>query len=99
MPTATWRLLLLDANHYGATLQLPRQPELGFLWNYLQAFSRPLNENEETPYRVARSRYFKILHPRVEFPAPVTLNGCGSCHPGAAEFNFRRLTPEWQNSP
>ena len=99
LPTETWQILIQDSNHYGATLQLPKQPELNYLWTYLQTFSRPLNQNEDTPYRVAKSRYFKLLHPRVKFSEPVTLQSCGTCHPAAAQFNFRSLTANWQDAP
>lgn len=99
MPTDTWRQLLLDPNHYGATLQLPTQPELSYVWNYLQTFSRPLNPDEAIPYRVQRSRYFKILHPQVELPQKISVSTCASCHSGAAQYDFRSLSPAWQNSP
>lgn len=98
LPTQTWQQLLLDSNHYGATLELPLQPERSYIWNYLQTYSRSLNPEEEIPYRVQRSRYFKILHPRVDLPSNLNLNSCSSCHPGAAQFNFRGLTADWQNA-
>jgi len=54
-------------------------------------------KEEETPYRVDDSRYFKALHPQVKLPRPVQITSCISCHPSAAQYNFRRLTPEWQS--
>ncbi len=99
LPIETWRQLLQDPQHYGRELQLLVDPPRLLVWNYLQIFSRPHAENEEVPYRIANSRYFKALHPRVELPRPLTVTTCVSCHPGAPDFNFRTLTPEWQDAP
>lgn len=99
-PTQTWQQLLQDNQHYGVEINAPVDPQRLLIWNYLQTYSRPLTLKEESvPYRFNRSRHFKSLHPRVEFPQPVTINTCVSCHPKAAQFNFRQLTSEWQNSP
>lgn len=98
-PSQTWRQLLLDQNHYGVTLPRLYNPELGLAWKYLRAYSRPQSEDEQVPYRFRQSRTFRILHPRVEFSEPVTVNTCASCHPGADQFNFRQLTPEWDDAP
>lgn len=91
LPTETWRRLLQDPQHYGQQITPPVDPGRLLIWNYLQIFSRPLKEGEEVPYRLERSRYFKALHPTVDLPRPVTLTGCVSCHPGAGDFDFRRL--------
>jgi hypothetical protein len=32
-------------------------------------------------------------------PATVRMDSCISCHPGVFRYNFRSLTPQWQNSP
>ncbi len=99
-PTQTWQQIIQDEQHYGATLQPLDGPSLLLMWKYLQTYSRSIPlKDEAIPYRFNRSRYFKALHPRVELPQPVTVNSCVSCHPGASEFNYRNLTPEWQNSP
>ncbi|MBE9146315.1 cytochrome C [Planktothrix mougeotii] len=99
-PTQTWQQIIQDEQHYGATLQPLDGPSLLLMWKYLQTYSRSIPLQEEAiPYRFNRSRYFKALHPRVEFSQPVTVNNCASCHPGASEFNYRNLTPEWENSP
>jgi hypothetical protein len=96
LPTQTWQQLLQDTQHYGVTIPELVDPPRLIIWNYLQRYSRPLLPQEEiVPYRVNRSRYFKALHPQVDFPQPVTLEGCVSCHPGAEQNNFRQLTPEW----
>jgi len=99
LPTQTWQRLLLDSQHYGTQLKPLGDPSRLLVWNYLRTFSRPLNKDEETPYRVDESRYFKALHPKVKLPRPVQLSSCISCHPSANDYNFRRLTSEWENSP
>ncbi len=97
LPTQTWQQLLQDTQHYGVELPALVDPPRLIIWNYLQRYSRPLLPQEEiVPYRVNRSRYFKALHPNIDFPQAVTLKGCVSCHPGANQNNFRQLTPEWQ---
>jgi hypothetical protein len=96
MPTQTWQQLLQDPNHYGARLQLPVNPQLQYIWSYLQLFSRPLRDGELVPYRLERSRYLKILHPNVQLPQGLTAASCVSCHPGAADYNFRSLGQQWQ---
>lgn len=100
MPSQTWQQLVQDSEHYGATIQPLRSPEIQILWQYLREYSRPLAAGEPIPYRIRQSRLFNVLHPRVELtPDKVTLNGCISCHPGAGAYDFRRLTAEWQNAP
>lgn len=99
-PTQTWQQVIQDPQHYGAALQPLEGPSLLLMWKYLQTYSRPIALKDETiPYRFNRSRYFKALHPRVDISQPLTVNSCVSCHPGASQFDFRSLTPEWQNSP
>lgn len=98
LPTQTWQQVLQDSQHYGTQLQLLVDPQRLLVWNYIVASSRPQNKDEDTPYRVDNSRYFKALHPKVKIPRPIQISGCVSCHPGAADYNFRRLTPEWENS-
>jgi mono/diheme cytochrome c family protein len=99
MPTQTWADLLQDSQHYGAQIQPLLEPTLQVVWNYISTYSRPVLANERVPYRLQQSRYFKALHPRVEFAEPVSPATCASCHPGATQFDFRSLTPEWQNAP
>jgi hypothetical protein len=69
------------------------------VWNYLQTFSRPQAKDEELPYRAANSRYFKALHPKVKMSQAANISSCVTCHPGASQYNFRKLTAEWENSP
>ena len=99
LPTETWRRLLQDPQHYGQTLKLLVDPPRLLVWNYLQTFSRPQGKEEELAYRVASSRYFKALHPRVKMSQPTNISSCVTCHPGVSQYNFRKLTAEWGNSP
>lgn len=94
LPTQSWKSLLEDSQHYGTNLKPLLDPTRNLVWRYLSTFSRSQLQNEETPYRVNNSRYFKALHPQVNLPRPVQLSGCISCHPSAKEYNFRRLSPE-----
>lgn len=99
-PMQTWQQLLQNPqDHYGTKITSLIRPELLIMWDYLSTFSRPLEEGREVPYRFGSSRYFKILHPRVELPDPISQATCLSCHPAAQEFNFRRLSPEWEDAP
>ncbi|WP_250123146.1 diheme cytochrome c [Chroococcidiopsis sp. CCMEE 29] len=99
LPTETWRQILQDSQHYGQQLTPLVDPARLLVWNYLQNFSRSVAKDEETPFRLNNSRYLKALHPKVKLPRPVQISSCVSCHPSAAEYNFRRLTPEWEKSP
>lgn len=99
LPTETWRRVLLEPEqHYGQKLQPPIGPVLLSMWDYIRAYSRPELEGKQIPYRVAESQFFKALHPKVDLPQPVRVSSCVSCHPGVAQFNYRRLAPEWENS-
>jgi hypothetical protein len=99
MPSETWRQLLPDPQHYGVDLQPLRNPNLRVVWEYLRTFSRPQSVDEQIPYRVYQSRYFKALHPDVKLPVKAGVGSCISCHPGAGSYDFRRLSAEWQNAP
>lgn len=99
LPTQTWRELLQNPQHFGVQLDPILQPSLTLVWTYLQNFSRPYGEEEVLPYNIDRSRFFRALHPRVELERPVQLRACISCHPGANAYNFRQLSPEWEDAP
>jgi hypothetical protein len=66
---------------------------------YLQVFSRVKSPQEEQiPYRLAQSLYFKALHPGVTFAKSSDkqgikpgLNSCEVCHPASRQFNFRQI--------
>lgn len=100
LPTDTWRKLLEKPEvHYGVSLtQLISVSQL-MIWNYLNAYSRPLNIDEPKPLYVAQSRYFKALHPRVELPKPTNHQSCILCHPGAQQYDYQSLTPQWEDAP
>lgn len=98
-PTETWRDLLQDAQHYGATLNPIAEPNRSLVWRYLRTFSRQVEEGDRIPYRVNESKAFKILHPKVELPKPLNLSTCISCHPGTNQYNFRKLSADWENAP
>jgi hypothetical protein len=95
-PIQTWKNILEDSQHYGANITPLTGIQRNLVWRYVSTFSRVKLEDENIPYRLNRSRYFKALHPGVELPKPVTMGSCVSCHPGANEYNFRKLTPEWE---
>ena len=99
MPSQTWADLLPDSQHYGLTLQPLVEPTLEIVWKYASTYSRPVLKDERTPYRLAQSRYFKALHPKVEFTGAIGVGSCATCHPAAAQFNYRSLTADWQNAP
>jgi cytochrome c peroxidase len=99
MPSETWRQLLPDPQHYGVTIQPLTGVDVQLTWQYMREFSRPQAADEEIPYRVYQSRYFTILHPKVKFSQRVKLNSCATCHPAAAQYDFRRLSSEWENAP
>ncbi|MUG99793.1 cytochrome C [Scytonema sp. UIC 10036] len=72
LPTQTWKNLLEDSQHYGVQIKPLVDPPRILVWRYLSAFSRPqLLEDEQIPYRVGNSRYFRALHPQVKLPKPV----------------------------
>lgn len=99
LPTETWRELLLDSQHYGVTLNLPRGPVLKAIWMFLNQGSRAYGEDETIPFRIAQSRFFKAFHPKVNFTSPPTASSCINCHIGTKEFDYQRLSSEWENSP
>jgi Dihaem cytochrome c len=94
LPTQTWKNILQDSQHYGVQLQPIVDPARILVWKYISTFSRTHLKDEETPYRVNKSRFFNALHPKVELPRPVQISSCVSCHPGADKFNFRSLSSE-----
>lgn len=99
MPSETWRQLLQDPQHYGTEITPLNSIDLQAAWRYLRDYSRPQSTEETTPYRLYQSRYFKVLHPRVKFSERVGIGSCVTCHPGASQYDFRKLSAEWQNAP
>lgn len=88
LPTQAWQQLMLDPNHYGQQISLPTGIPLQLAWQYLRDHSRPLLQQEQLPLRLADSRLFKALHPRVEFPLSIQVDGCIDCHSQALSGNF-----------
>ncbi|WP_204103323.1 MULTISPECIES: cytochrome C [Spirulina sp. CCY15215] len=90
LPTETWRFLLESLpQHYNVKTRDIISPEIILMWNYIQSFSRTYGETGEPPFRIADSRYFRAIHPKVEFQQTQTANTCTSCHDRATEFNYR----------
>ena len=99
LSTEAWRKILeRPQNHYGTSVELISLSQV-LMWDYLRAYSRPLGKDEPLALYLDQSRYMKALHPRVTLPQPVTHKTCIACHPGATSFDFRTLTPQWDNSP
>ena len=100
LPTETWKQILeKPQRHYGTGLPKMISPLVVLMWDYLRTFSRPLPPEAIVPEYVYQSRYFKALHPRVELPTAASHKTCTSCHSGAKQLDYRRLTPEWENAP
>jgi mono/diheme cytochrome c family protein len=99
LPSESWKTILQDTDHYGVPWEPLRNPDLALAWKYTRTLSRPLNPEEQVPYRMRTSRYFKILHPKVKFTEPIAVGTCVSCHIGAPKFNFRDLSSQWQDAP
>jgi len=95
LPTQTWQRLLRDPNHYGQMIQPPTGPILQLIWTVMREGSRPLSEKETIPFRLSESRFFRALHPQVEFRDPIRVTSCIDCHPKANIGDFVSLTPEW----
>jgi hypothetical protein len=98
-PTETWRDLLQDTQHYGVNLTPITEPGRSLIWRYLRTYSRQVEEGDRVPYRVNESKAFKLLHPKVELPKPLNLSTCITCHPGTNQYNFRKLSADWENAP
>jgi Dihaem cytochrome c len=100
LPTQTWKKLLENpSSHYGIRLK----PIIGItqrlIWDYLSYSSRPLTEDTFVPLLIEQSSYLKVLHPRVNLPTPFTHNTCITCHPHVSSYDYRTLTPIWENAP
>ena len=101
LPTETWQQLLENPQkHYGTSVPNMIRLTQVLIWDYLKTNSRPiLLKGSPIPYYVEQSQYFTILHPRVEFKEPITTQSCVLCHTGIKDFNYRRLTAEWEDAP
>lgn len=100
LPTESWREILRKPdNHFGVVIPNYNRLTQLLIWDYMSNFSRPLPPDSPIPLYVEKSRYFKALHPRVTMPPDMTSKTCVTCHPNVANFNFRTLTPEWDDAP
>lgn len=95
MPSQTWADLLQDNQHYGVEIKPLTEPLLQLVWGYMSTYSRPIIQRERVPYRLSQSRYFKALHPGVEFSTSITPGSCVTCHLNAQQYDYRSLAPEW----
>jgi predicted PurR-regulated permease PerM len=100
LPLQSWKHLLENPNyHYGVRLQNMIGITQRLIWDYLSYSSRPLTTDAAVPLFIEQSTYFKALHPRVTFTGPVTHLTCVVCHPNASRYDYRTLTPAWENAP
>jgi hypothetical protein len=100
LPTESWREILRKPdNHYGVSIPNFNRFTQLLIWDYVSTFSRPSPPDAPIPLYVEKSRYFKVLHPRVTLPSGMSSKSCVICHPKALDFDFRSLTAEWQSAP
>lgn len=99
LPVQSWAEIFQTPRHYGTQIELPRDPTRLLIWNYVRTFARGVAPNEQPPLQLERSRFFRALHPKVDFADPISVGSCISCHPSATDFNFRQLAAEWETAP
>lgn len=100
LPTESWREILRKPDkHYGVSIPNFNRFTQLLIWDYVSTFSRPSPPNAPIPLYLEKSRYFKVLHPRVTLPSGMNSKTCVVCHPKALDFDFRSLTAEWQSAP
>ena len=100
LPTESWReILRRPDNHFGTVIPNFNRLTQLLIWDYVSTFSRVLPPDTPVPLYAEKSRYFRALHPRVPIPADMTAKTCIVCHPNVAQFDFRTLTPEWNDAP
>jgi hypothetical protein len=100
LPTQTWKNILENPNyHYGVRLENMIGITQRLIWDYLSYASRPIPADAPVPLFSEQSTFFKALHPRVTLPKPTTHNTCVICHPNAARYDYRTLTPAWDKAP
>jgi hypothetical protein len=92
LPTQSWLRILTNPKHYSVQLKPLTRPANVLVLNYLRQYSRNAIAKELIPSRLRDSRYFKALHPQVEFTQPINLGGCISCHANASKFDFRTFS-------
>ncbi|PSB03341.1 cytochrome C [Merismopedia glauca] len=92
LPTQSWLRILTNQQHYSVQLKPLIRPANGLVVNYLRQYSRNAVAQELIPTLLRDSRYFKALHPQVEFTQQIDTGGCISCHSQANRFDFRTLS-------
>ena len=68
------------------------------IWDYLSYSSRPLTQTTFVPLLIEQSTYVKVFHPRVNLPTPLGHTTCVSCHPNASRYDYKTLTPIWDDA-
>ncbi len=100
LPTESWREILRKPdNHFGVVIPNYNRLTQLLIWDYISTFSRPLPPDSPLPLYVEKSRHFKALHPNVTMPPDMNAKTCINCHPNVTKFDFRTLTPEWNDKP
>lgn len=100
LPTESWQQILRHPDkHFGTVIPNFNRLTQLLIWDYISTFSRVLPPDSPVPLYAEKSRYFRALHPRVPIPSDMTAKTCIVCHPNAAQFDFRTLTPEWNDAP
>jgi hypothetical protein len=100
LPVQAWKHLLENPDsHYGIRLPNPLGLTRYLMWEYLSYSSRAVGAEAAVPLFIERSPYFKALHPRVPLPSRLDHTTCVSCHPRAANYDYRTLTPAWEDAP
>lgn len=94
LPTQSWFKILRNPQHYSTQLEPLIRPANVLVANYLRQYSRSAIGNELIPLRLRDSRFFKALHPKVEFKQPIDAGSCISCHSQASNFNFRTFSEQ-----
>lgn len=100
LPIESWQEILRKPdNHFGTSIPNFNRFTQLLIWDYVSTFSRPSPPDSPRILYVEKSRYFKVLHPRVTLPPNMSSKTCVTCHPNVANANFRTLTPEWNDAP
>lgn len=100
LPTESWReILRKPEKHFGVSIDNFNRLTQLLIWDYVSTFSRPSPPDAPIPLYAEKSRYFRVLHPRVTIPSDMTAKSCVMCHPNVAQFDFRTLTPDWNDAP
>lgn len=98
LPTDSWQNILNKSqNHYGESLPKINNLTNQLIWNYLRTYSRPSLSGERTPEYITNSRYLRAFHPQIDLPKPTNHQSCTTCHPKAAQLDYRTLSDDWDS--